>query len=122
MRSSWVPSLAAAVLVGELLFAPALARAQDETPQRIWDLTRQVLVDPTTYAPAAISYEAMLWDWKTSQVLFANGWVETNPRFTSSGRPNDAPVAYGPGIRIVRREALSVLQYLGHEQPGCGNW
>lgn len=47
---------------------------------------------------------------ETSQVLFARGWVEMNPRFTISGRPNDVPVAYGAGKRIIRREARSLLQ------------
>jgi hypothetical protein len=74
-------------------------------------VARAALIDPTTYAPALISYEAIRQDWKTSQVLFANGWLEENPRFTASGRPNDAPVGYDEGTSRIRRSALTILQY-----------
>jgi hypothetical protein len=48
----------------------------DEARPLVWDVARAVLVDPSTYAPALISYEAIRQDWKTSQILFANGWLE----------------------------------------------
>jgi hypothetical protein len=92
--------------------APASAFAQADTPRPFaWDVARAVLIDPTTYAPAVISYEATQQDWKTSQVLFAHGWLEQNPRFTISGRPNDVPVSYGEGTSRIRGVALTMLQY-----------
>jgi hypothetical protein len=101
----------AAMLLG-LVPAPALAQAQAEAPRPFaWDVARAVLIDPTTYAPALISYEAIRQDWKTSQVLFANGWLEANPRFTVSGRPNDVPVSYAEGTRRIRGAALRMFQY-----------
>jgi hypothetical protein len=99
------------------LVLPPVAYGQADEARRpfVWDVTRAVLIDPTTYVPAAVSYEAMLQDWKTSQVLFARGWVEANPRFTVSGRPNDVPVSYGAGKRRIGLVALDVLRYsAGH--------
>lgn len=98
-----------------LLLSVAYAQGEEARRPFVSDVTRAVMIDPTTYVPAAISYEAMLQDWKTSQVLFARGWVEANPRFTLSGRPNDVPVAYDAGKRKIGLAALHVLQYsAGH--------
>ena len=105
-----------AVLLG---FPPAWALAQaDESRPFAWDVARAALIDPTTYAPALISYKAIQQDWKTSQVLFTNGWVEQNPKFTISGRPNDVPVSYDAGTRRIRRAALTVLQYSAANNVG----
>lgn len=107
----------AAMLLG---IAPASAYAQaDESRPFAWDVARGVLIDPTTYAPALISYEAIRQDWKTSQVFFANGWLELNPRFTVSGRPNDVPVSYDEGSRRIRGAALTVLQYAAANNVGA---
>jgi len=76
----------------------------------MWDLARSVLIDPTTYAPAALSYGAQRLDWKTSRVLLDHGWLEQNPRFTVSGRPNDVAISYAAGNRKIRQEALVQLQ------------
>ena len=102
----------AAIVVMALALMPVAASGQAREPNRpgVWDVARDILIDPTTYAPAVISYEAIHWDWKTSQVLFAHGWVEANPRFTVSGKPNDVPVTYVAGRRIIRGTALSVFQ------------
>ena len=102
----------AAVVLLIAMAVPASVYAQTEESRRpiVWDIARAVLIDPTTYAPAVISYEAMLRDWKTSQALFSYGWLESNPRFTVSGRPNDVPVGYNVGKRIIRNIALDVLQ------------
>ena len=101
----------AAVIATALALAPVAAWGQAENGRPlIWDIARTVLIDPTTYAPAVISHEAIRWDWKTSQILFAYGWVEENPRFTISGRANDPPVSYATGNRIIRGVALSVFQ------------
>ncbi len=65
-----------------LVFGPVSAGAQTENARPFaWDVTRAVLIDPTTYAPALIVNEAMRQDWKTSQVLFAHGWLEQNRGF-----------------------------------------
>ena len=101
------------ILVLALLVAPrdALGQAVESPRPFAWDLARAVLIDPTTYAPAVITHEAMSGDWKTSQVFFAHGWVERNPQFTISGLPNDRPVSYEAGTRIITRESLKVFQY-----------
>jgi hypothetical protein len=111
------PVLVAAVLT--LAPAGAWAQAGDGRPF-VWDVTRAVLIDPTTYAPAIISHEAIRLDWTSSQVLFAHGWVEQNRRFTVSGRANDVPVSYGEGTRRIRRTALTVLQYSALHNLGAG--
>jgi len=106
---SAVRTFTLAMLLG---LAPAWALAQTEKRRPFaWDVARATLIDPTTYAPALISYEAIRQDWKTSQILFANGWLEQNPRFTASGRANDLPVGYGEGMSRVRRTSLTILQY-----------
>lgn len=100
------------IVVMALGLAPASLRAQAEQPRPFaWDVARAVLIDPTTFAPALISHEAIRQDWKTSQILFANGWLEQNPRFTTSGRANDVPVSYDEGTRRIRATALTMLQY-----------
>ena len=106
----------AAILLG-LSPAPALAQA-DQARALAWDVARAVLIDPTTFAPAVISYGAIRQDWKTSQILFTNGWLEQNPRFTTSGRANDVPVSYHEGTRRIRIAALGVLQYSAAHNVG----
>ena len=78
------------ILLSMMILTPAIASAQTETDSNVvWDVTKAVLFDPTTYAPATLSYTSMKMDWDSSQTLFRNGWVEQNQRFTISGRPND---------------------------------
>lgn len=102
----------AAIVVTVLSLVPVSAWAQAEERRPFaWDVARAVLIDPTTYAPALLSYEAMRQDWKTSQLLFAHGWVEQNPRFTISGRANDVPVSYHEGTSRIRGTALTALRY-----------
>jgi hypothetical protein len=99
------------VLLSILVLTPSIAAAQAETDSNLfWDVTRAVVLDPTTYAPATLSYTSMKLDWDTSQPLFRHGWVEQNHRFTISGRPNDRPVSYAEGSRRIRRMALLHLQ------------
>jgi hypothetical protein len=94
-----------------VLLMPTLASAQAETESNVfWDVTKAVVFDPTTYAPATLSYTSMKMDWASSQMLFRNGWVEQNHRFTVSGRPNDLPVSVGDGNRKIRNMALLHLQ------------
>jgi hypothetical protein len=94
-----------------LLALPLRVDAQTaEAPRPFaWDVARAVLIDPTTYAPAIIFHKAISDDWKTSQVLFAHGWLEANPRFTRSGLPNDAPLSYEKGKGVIARDSLKML-------------
>jgi hypothetical protein len=95
-----------------VLFTPNVATAQQDEGRSnvVLSLTKAVLFDPTTYAPAALSYTSQRMDWKTSQVLFNAGWVEHNARFTVTGRPDGTPVSFAAGNRQIRRDALAHLQ------------
>lgn len=99
------------LLLSLMMLAPAVASAQSETESNIfWDVTKAVVFDPTTYAPATLSYTSMKMDWSSSQTLFRHGWVEQNHRFTVSGRANDVPLSYGDGNKKIRQMALLHLQ------------
>ena len=99
------------ILLTIVILMPATASAQTDTGRSMfWDVTRSVVFDPTTYAPAALAYTSLKMDWDSSQVLFRNGWVEQNHRFTLTGRPNDKPVSYADGNRKIRQMALLHLQ------------
>lgn len=102
-------SLIGGVLLAALALAPLAARAQETPRPFVWDLARGVLIDPTTYAPAALSYTAQHLDWKTSRVLLDRGWLEQNPRFTVTGRPNDVAISHAAGNRKIRQETLARL-------------
>ena len=94
-----------------MILTPAVASAQADTDSNLfWDVTKAVVFDPTTYAPATLSYTSMKLDWNSSQPLFRNGWVEQNQRFTLSGRPNDLPVSFVDGNKQIRNMALMHLQ------------
>ena len=97
-----------------LLAAPVFAQSPD-APARdegsfLWDVAKATAVDPTTYAPAATAYGAMRLDWGSSQVLFQNGYVEHNPRYTISGRSHDVPLSYAAGNGKIFRDSLQILQ------------
>jgi hypothetical protein len=99
------------VLLSMMILTPAIATAQAETDSNLfWDVTKAVVFDPTTYAPATLSYTSMKMDWDSSQTLFRNGWVEQNHRFTISGRPNDLPLSFADGNEKIRNMALLHLQ------------
>jgi hypothetical protein len=100
------------VLLAAVLLTPAITSAQSEAPSSsiFWDVTKSVVFDPTTYAPATLTYTSMNMDWKSSQVMFRNGWVEQNHRFTVTGRPNDKPVSFEAGNKKIRQMALLHLQ------------
>jgi hypothetical protein len=98
-------------LISIVILTPALASAQNESDSSLfWDVTKSVVLDPTTYAPATLVYTSMKLDWQSSQLLFQNGWVEQNRRFTLSGRPNDTPISFADGNRKIRQMALLHLQ------------
>jgi hypothetical protein len=99
------------LLLTTLILMPPRAFAQAETDSNLFlDITKAVVFDPTTYAPAALAYTSMKMDWDSSQTLFRHGWVEQNQRFTVSGRANDLPISYSDGNRKIRNMALLHLQ------------
>lgn len=99
------------MLLSMMILTPAIASAQADTDSNVvWDVTKAVLFDPTTYAPATLTYTSMKMDWDSSQTLFSNGWLEQNPRFTISGQPNGLPVSYEEGNKRIRQMALLHLQ------------
>lgn len=99
------------MLLSMMVLMPAIASAQAETDTNVfWDVTKAVVFDPTTYAPATLTYTSMKMDWDSSQTLFRNGWVEQNHRFTVSGRQNDRPISFADGNRKIRNMALLHLQ------------
>jgi hypothetical protein len=94
-----------------LLFSAVGAIAQDRGERPfIADVITRVVLDPTTYAPAALAYDATMRDWRTSQPFFHRGFYESNARFTISGLPNDVAISYGAGQRIIRADALVSLR------------
>ena len=96
---------AALVLVS---MAPAPVHA-DDWPSAAGSIFRGVAFDPTTFAPAITSYTAERLDWKSSQVFFQHGFLEHNPQFTVSGLPDDVPISYGAGKRVIARNSLEDL-------------
>ncbi len=105
-RRSTASTLCAVFVV--VLAAPA-AFAQEQ-PSLLGDTLKNVVLDPTTYAPAAIAYDATMRDWHSSQPFFRNGYLERNERFTISGRPNDMPVSYQVGRQRILQDAFLNLQ------------
>jgi hypothetical protein len=98
----------AAAFAAIMLMQPATGAAQD-WPSPAWAIFKQVVFDPTTYAPAVVSYAAERLDWQSSQVFFQHGFLEANAQFTVSGRPDDTPVSYAAGNRIIVDNALRDL-------------
>jgi hypothetical protein len=111
-RQLWPRCLATLTLVVALgLSTATVAFAQEEHRSSIFtELLKDVALDPTTYAPALIGYDATMRDWKTSQPLFQAGYVEHNPRFTVSGLPNDQPLGYQAGKHQILMDGLMNLQ------------
>ncbi len=72
-------------------------------------LFKNVLSDPTTYAPAVLAFTAMRLDWDSSQPFFRNGYQELNGRFTVNGVSGGPPLTYGAGNRKIAMDALWVL-------------
>jgi hypothetical protein len=88
--------------------ATSNAFAQDrEQSSFLGSVVKGVVLDPTTYAPAIIAYDATMRDWNTSQPFFKNGFMEHNSRFTISGRANDLPVPYGEGRKRILADAAT---------------
>jgi hypothetical protein len=99
------------VILAIVILTPCAASAQSDTDSSMfWDVTKSVIFDPTTYAPATLSYTSMKMDWESSQLLFRHGWVEQNRRFTLTGRANDKPISFADGNKKIRQMALLHLQ------------
>ena len=87
-----------------------LATAQDNDRSSAFaDVVKGVFFDPTTYAPAVVSYDATMRDWNTSQPFFRNGYVEANSRFTLTGRANDRPLSYIAGRNQIMKDTLTTF-------------
>ena len=100
-----------AALTALMLLAAFRVSAQDrERPSFIADVFTRVVADPTTYTPALLGYDATMRDWNSSQPFFRYGFHERNGRFTISGMPNDVPVSYGAGRRIILADAFVTLE------------
>jgi hypothetical protein len=115
-RSTIRTSCTIAVLFFVLIVAPCVVTAQQqEDGGFLKDVTKRVLLDPTTYAPAVIFYPSQYLDWVSSQPFFRNGYNEQNFDFTKSGRANDVPVAFGEGNRrIVRNTMINLSTSMVH--------
>jgi hypothetical protein len=93
-----------------LLAAPLAAQAETSpAPPVVKTIALKVALDPTTFAPAALAYAGQRMDWASSQPLFRMGYIEANPRFTISGRPNSIPISEADGYAKIRRQALTQL-------------
>jgi hypothetical protein len=99
------------VLILTLVLASApFASAQDEKRSSAFaDVVKGVVLDPTTYAPALIGYDATMRDWNTSQPFFRNGFVEHNQRFTVTGQPDDTALNYMVGRNQIFKDAVTAF-------------
>jgi hypothetical protein len=100
-------AVATALLVA--LASPASAQEQAPAPL-LTGVVKAVILDPTTYAPAIVAWEATRLDWRSSQVFFQLGWTEHNARFTTSGLGDDTAIGYAAGNRKIAVDALANLR------------
>jgi hypothetical protein len=92
-----------------LLLVPSVAGAQEREPGIFGHAIKMAILDPSTYAPAIVTYDGTMRDWQSSQPFFQRGYVEQNARFTRSGRSGDVAISYGAGRDQILRDSLSVL-------------
>ena len=106
----WTRQSVTALAIAVVLM-PAFASAQDSNDGSVvGSIFKRVVFDPTTYAPAVIAYDGTMRDWNTSQPFFRHGYYERNERFTLSGLPNDRPVSYEVGRRLILNDAFVTLE------------
>jgi hypothetical protein len=87
----------------------AQSPSNPEQPSLLGSTVKATLLDPTTYAPSAVLYHSMFLDWKSSQPFFAHGFVEANPRYTTTGLAHSVPLSYSAGKRQILKDSLVVL-------------
>lgn len=111
VRASRVAT-AITILLFLMIAAPVSAQSSESAGDNnsFWNISKSVLLDPTTYAPAGISYTATRLDWNTSQPFFARGFIERNPRFTITGLPNDVPLSHADGNKRILTDTLMIMQ------------
>jgi hypothetical protein len=107
LRRFAISAIVALLTVGNAGLGFAQENSRDSSA--IADVIKGVVFDPTTYAPALISYDATMRDWNTSQPFFQNGYVERNARFTLTGLSNDRPVSYQIGRNQIMRDTLTTF-------------
>lgn len=90
------------------IFVVSAPRGETDRPV-LTEVARRVVLDPTTYATAAIVYSSLHLDWKSSQPMFQAGYNEAHPGYTRSGLANDVPVDYGEGRRRNQKLALQLF-------------
>jgi len=83
-----------------------LTTARPADAQGLRHVLTQVALDPFTYSTSAFGYVSARADWKTSQPLFAAGWMEHDPLLTRIGQPDDVPVGYRRGMRTMQINAI----------------
>jgi len=94
-----------------MLAAASSASAQDQGHASFApDVLKGLIFDPTTYAPAVVTWEATRLDWRSSQIFFRNGSFEHNPYFTVSGRGDDTAIGYAAGNRQIFMDSLANLR------------
>ncbi|MCM3881129.1 MAG: hypothetical protein ND807_13555 [Vicinamibacterales bacterium] len=94
-----------------MLLASSVAAQESTQGSMLPYVVKTVFLDPTTYVPAIVRYEATRLDWQSSQIFFQNGWSEHNSRYTTSGLADDAPIGYAAGNNRILRDALTSLQF-----------
>ena len=99
----------AALTAATVLRASPVLAQDPEPASPVLSILKQVVSDPTTYAPSAFTGTAQYLDWKSSQVFFQHGFLEENPDFTASGLAGDTPVSYGTGNWRIARSAITNL-------------
>ncbi len=115
-RRTWIPTtkgLMTLLAIAVLSFPSTLSAQDEQRSPFLLDLAKEVIFDPTTYAPTIIAYDATMRDWNSSQIFFENGYLERNPKFTVSGRPNDVPMSYDAGRRVILKDAFIHMQVSG---------
>jgi hypothetical protein len=107
----WLRLVAALLMIVALVFgiAPRAFAEDGKRPSPLADVMKGIVFDPTTYAPAVISYDATMRDWNTSQPFFHNGFMEHNSRFTITGRPDDMPLSYTVGRTQIFKDTAAAL-------------
>jgi hypothetical protein len=113
-QHAWLRCLSTSALLAVFTLAtagPVSAQENGKQSSAVADVIKGVVFDPTTYAPALISYDATMRDWNTSQPFFQNGYVERNARFTLTGLSNDRPVSYVVGRNQIVKDTLATFGF-----------